>query len=403
VTVRQRLLPVLLLTLPLAASAADWPQFRGPEGSGVSPEKGLPDKWDATTNVRWKVDLPGRGLSCPVVAGGRVYVTACSGYREGRLQVLCYDEKTGKKLWERQFASTGNTSCHPKTCMAAPTPVTDGQAVYALFATGDLAAISADGDLLWYRSLVGDYPNLTNQVGMAASPVLAGDVLLLPMENAGDSFRAGVDRRTGRNVWKQDQPRNINWVTPTVHGSGKDAMAVFHTAQEVTAYDITTGKVRWTLPGTGASETVSAASGEGLVFVSGREFRALRPSADGAAPEVVWKSTKLASSYASPVYYEGTLYVLTNTGLKAVNPKTGEEKWLKRLDGPFAASPVLADGKAFIVNEKGKAFVLALNNDRAPEVLSANDLSETFLATPSIANGAIYLRSDQHLWCIGKK
>src|SRR6185312_9458939 len=100
------------------------------------------------------------------------------GYRESRLHVLCLDEATGKKLWERQFTSTGSTSCHPKTCMAAPTPVTDGKHVYALFATGDLAALDRDGNLLWYRSLARDYPDMTNQVGMAASPVLAGDTLL---------------------------------------------------------------------------------------------------------------------------------------------------------------------------------------------------------------------------------
>ncbi len=139
------------------------------------------------------------------------------------------------------------------------------------------------------------------------------------------------------------------------------------------------------------------------MFVSGREFRALKPGADGTAPEVVWSSKKLAAAYASPVYHEGTLYVLVNVGLKGVNPKTGEELWLLRLDGPFAASPVIADGKAFIVNEKGRAFVLGLNNDKAPEVLAANDLDETILATPTVANGAVYLRSDQHLWCFGKK
>src|SRR5262249_16859757 len=161
----------------------------------------------------------------------------------------------------------------------------------------------------------------------------------------GDSFRAGLDRATGKNRWKQDQPATINWVTPAVYGDGPARTAVFHTNAEVTAYDVETGKVRWTLPAPGTSETVSPAPGGGLVFVSGREFRALKPGADGTPPEVVWSSKKLASSYASPVYHEGTLYVLTNAGLKGVNPKTGEELWLKRVDGPFAASPVIADNK----------------------------------------------------------
>jgi outer membrane protein assembly factor BamB len=233
--------------------------------------------------------------------------------------------------------------------------------------------------------------------------VLAGETLLLPMENAGDSFRAGVDRRTGRNLWKQDQPPNINWVTPVVYCEGGTATAVFHTIKDITGYDPETGAVRWALPVACASELASPTTGEGLVFVPGLEFRALRLSTSGAAPEVVWHSTKLFSQYASPVCHDGTLYVLTTTGLKGVNARTGEEKWLKRLDGPFAASPVCADGKVYVVNELGKTFVLGLNPDRAPEVLSVNALDETILATPSVANGAIYLRSDQHLWCIGKK
>src|SRR5207244_4427325 len=109
-----------------------------------------------TENIRWKAALPGRGLSCPIITGGKVFVTACSGYMQNRLHVICFNEKTGEKLWERQLTSTGNPQCHPKTNMAAPTPATDGKAVYALFATGDLAAIDLDGTLLWYRSLVTD-------------------------------------------------------------------------------------------------------------------------------------------------------------------------------------------------------------------------------------------------------
>src|SRR4051794_30951986 len=140
------LAPVCMAALFCAGAwSADWPAFRGTNGSAVSDETGLPVKWSKSDGLRWKVDLPGRGLSNPVIAAGRVYVTACSGYRMTRLHVICLDEATGKKLWERHFTATGNTACNGVTNMAAPTPVTDGQAVYALFATGDLAAIGRDG------------------------------------------------------------------------------------------------------------------------------------------------------------------------------------------------------------------------------------------------------------------
>jgi outer membrane protein assembly factor BamB len=405
----------LTLTILAALSAAsgsraeDWTGFRGPGGKAVSAEKNLPDKWSQTEGLRWAVDLPGRGLSCPVVAGGKVFVTACTGYRETRLHVLCFDEATGKKLWERQFNATGNTGCHPKTNMAAPTPVTDGKNVYALFATADLAAYDADGNLLWMRSLVGDYPNLANQVGMASSPTLTGDVLLLAMENVGDSFRAGIDKKTGQNVWKIDQPRDINWVTPFLFGEGKDQVAVFYTMKEITAYDPATGRMRWTLPVEKTSSMVSPTTGSGLLFVPGQELLALKPGPDNTSPQVVWKSTRLQSTYASPVFHEGRLYALTNVGVRAVNAQTGEaikteksgEEWFQRVNGPFAASPVLADGKLYIVNEKGTTTVIKLGP--SPEVIATNELNDTILATPTVANGAIYLRSDKKLYCIGVK
>src|SRR5262249_34477876 len=140
-----------LLGLSPATTAGDWPQVRGPRAGGGSDEKGLPTNWGTPQGPRGKVDLPGRGGSSPIVVGGRVYVTASSGIDDKRLHVLCFDVATGKKLWERQFWGTGNSACHPKTCMAAPTPVTDGERVYALFATGDLACLDKDGNLIWYR------------------------------------------------------------------------------------------------------------------------------------------------------------------------------------------------------------------------------------------------------------
>src|SRR2546428_749632 len=165
-----RLLSFSLFLVPFSfALAADWPQWRGPGGGGGAEEKGLPVPWSATENVRWKGELPGRGLSAPVIAAGRVYVTAATGHDQDRLHVLCFDEATGRKLWERQFWATGTTLCHPKTNMAAPTPATDGKHVYALFATQDLACLDADGNLLWFRSLTGDYPTVGNNVGMASS------------------------------------------------------------------------------------------------------------------------------------------------------------------------------------------------------------------------------------------
>jgi outer membrane protein assembly factor BamB len=379
------------------ARAGDWPQFRGPGGTAVSAETGLPTRWGPDENLHWKADLPGRGLSSPVIAAGKVYITACTGPLQGRLHVLAFDADTGKKLWERQLHATGNTLCHSKTCMAAPSPVTDGERVFALFATGDLAAFDAAGNLLWYRALARDYPAMTNQVGMAASPILWQDVLLLPMESAGASFAAGLDARTGRNLWKVERPREINWVTPLLLAHSGRAEVLFQSGQEVTAYDAASGKKRWThrAPSSGIP---SAAAGDGLVVLASGV--ALRLGQEDAGPQVAWKAAKLRPAYGSPVYYDGRVYALNSSSivLNCFAGKDGKVLWQERVQGPFAASPVAGDGKVYLVNEAGLTTVIQAG-DR-PAVLGRNALGETILATPAIANGAIFLRSDQHLFCV---
>jgi outer membrane protein assembly factor BamB len=392
------LLFAVLLVRP--AWAGEWPQFRGPGGTAVSEETGLPSKWSETENVRWKAELPGRGVSSPVIAGGRVYVTASSAYRQRRLHVLCFDTHTGKKLWERQVASTGNTMCHPKTSMAGPTPVTDGRNIYALFATGDLAAFDRDGDLRWYRALQRDYPDITNQVGMAASPVLAGDVLLLPLENAGDSFALAVDAKTGRNRWKVPRRRDINWVTPIVMRFRGKTAALFQTSGEITAYDASNGEVLWSYKNEHLGSVPSPAVVDDLVIVPGNPSVALRLS-EGDKPEVVWKSRKLSAAYASPVAYKGRLYAMTGIGVICLDASTGEEIWRERLGHGFSASLVIADGKLYVAKEDGDTSIVQLGDK--PTILANNVLKGQLLATPAIANGAIYLRTDTHLYCIATK
>jgi outer membrane protein assembly factor BamB len=399
---------VLSILLPASlAAAGDWPQFRGPEGSGVSDETGLPVKWGPKENVRWKVDVAGRSVSSPVVVGGRVYVTSASGVRSekveslNRLHVFCFDAKDGKELWHRQLAATGNTGSHPKSSMAAPTPVATADGVYALFATADLAAFDRDGNLRWYRSLASDYPKIANQVGMAASPVLAGDVLVVPMDSDGESFLAAVSTKDGKNLWKVERPKDINWVTPAVRTAGGRSEILFQSRFGLTAYDPKAGKKLWNHATESSTIPTPVVVGD-EVLMMGKGLVCLKPKAEGN-PEVAWTSQKLNSGSCTPVAYQDHIYNVSGAGVLVCADKYGKEVWTERLKkGKYWASPVAADGKVYVSSDEGVVTVVQAGGEN-PTVLATNDLKEEIMGTPAIADGAIYVQTVGGLYCIGKK
>ncbi|HEX7900188.1 MAG TPA: PQQ-binding-like beta-propeller repeat protein [Planctomycetota bacterium] len=371
----------------------DWGGFRGPGGRGIA-EGELPLKWSKADGVRWKADLPGRGLSCPVVAGGRVYVSACDGPDQERLLTLCFDAASGRELWRRELRATGSTQCNRKTCMAAATPAADGRRVAVLFATGDLAAFDPEGRLLWYRSLVGDYPTIGNNVGMAASPVLSGDRLFVAMENVGESFALALDVRGGANLWKHARAAKINWTTPFVMGTD----VLFQSGEELTAYDAATGALRWSLAGK-FSTIPSPTAADGLVFAPGGTSVALRP--EGKSPSPLWESKVLSSATATPTIRQGRIYTINSGGIVVCGDvATGEALWKQRIPGAYSASPVIAGDRLYAVNEAGLTTVLKLGAE--PSVLAENALEDVILASPAAAAGTLYFRSDKALYAVGR-
>lgn len=396
---------ILAFSLPLALAlpllAADWTQFKGPNATGVSPEKNLPTEWSKDKGIKWKATLPARGVSSPVVVGNRVYVTCSSGNRDDRLHVLCFDVATGKQLWHRQLQATGGTSCHPKSCMAANTPVADETGVYALFATGDLAAFDADGTLRWYRSLVGDYPTITNQVGMASSPVLVGDRLIVPMDNSGESFIAALDTKYGKNIWKTARPREINWTTPLVRKVGNTTEVLFAGPNGLEAYDVATGESRWSYkPGVGTIPT-GVLDGDALYLPVGGTSK-FKLGDRGVIEKAEWASNSLRTGMASPLVYAGKVFITDGQGLiTCADARTGKELYKERTKGAYSASPIGADGKVYCLNETGVCTVLDAKADTF-EILATNDLGEETLGTPAIANGFIFIRTDKALYAIGK-
>jgi outer membrane protein assembly factor BamB len=393
-----RVLTALIVLLASGwALAGDWPQFRGPNGNGIGTDTGLPESWSPTDNLKWKAPLPGRGLSCPVIVGNRLFVTASSGMAMTRLHVLGYDADSGERLWERQFWATGQTLCHPKTCMAGPTPVTDGKHVWCLFATNDLICLNAAGDVEWYRSLSADYPLMTNHVGRAASPVLFEDLLIVPLENQGASYLVGIDAKTGVNRWKVERPLENNWTTPVFAQRNGRTEVVLQGMRVLTGFDPRTGDKLWEVEDDGLFTIPSPVVAGDLVLAASRGMIAVKPAANGAAP-VAWKSIKLSSGTPSPLVVDGRVYTLRGDILVCGDLADGKVLWDQRLKGPFSASPVFADGKIFAVNEEGLTAVVQPGKEA--KVLSTNDLKDTILATPSIANGSLYLRSDKFIYRI---
>jgi hypothetical protein len=384
--------------------AADWLQFRGADSSGVWDGEPPPRSWGEGQNLAWKAALPGRGLSSPIVAGERVFVTASSGAAQDRLHVLCFDLRSGAKLWERQFWATGPTQCHPKTCMAAPTPASDGRRVFALFATCDLVCLDLDGGVLWLRGLALDYPNATNSVGMASSLVTARAVVVVQAENDSLSFAAGLDAETGLNRWKLPRPPKPNWASPLVvsdggrGGEGGASAVVLQSPDRLSVHDLATGSELWAHE-EACDGIPSAVAAGGVLYVPGKGLTALGVDRGRGAPEVLWRSQRLRASTPSPLVHEGRVFALSGSILNCADASSGKELWQLRLEGPFSSSLVAAGGHLYVFNEAGKGQVVRVGASGG-EVAGGGELGDTILCTPAMAPGALLVRSDGYLYKI---
>jgi outer membrane protein assembly factor BamB len=387
---------ILLAFLPLIL-AADWRQFRGTDSTGHAAVGGAPAEFDPAKNTAWKVDLPGRGLSSPIVVGDGVFVTACGGPKQTRLQVLAFDRKSGKQRWQRSFWATGPTDSHPKTSMAAPTPVSDGERIVALFASGDLVALDRDGNVLWVRSLHEENPGATDGRGLASSPVLVDGTLVVLLENQNASFATGIDVATGKGRWRIERPREPNWTSPVaIPGAAGRQLVFLQGTTRATALDPATGKEVWSLDRASDPMASSVLAGN-VLYVPGDKGLAAFELQGNGSPNLRWEKLKLNPVTASPVVLGDRIYSLRQGILVSGDVKTGEVVGQLRLKGPFSASLVTAGGLLYCLNESGLVQVVR-PNEKDGQMISSGDFGETMLATPAIADGAIYLRSDKHLW-----
>lgn len=398
------LLPLAAIALLLPeARAADWPQFRGADSNSVSADAPPPvDLSDIEKVTAWKAELPGRGPSSPIVVHGRVIVTCSSGPNQDRLHVLCFDAASGEKLWERQFWATGRTLTHPTSANAAPTPASDGNLIFAFYSSNDLACLDLEGNLKWFRGLAHDYPHAGNDVGMSSSPVVVGDVVIAQVDCQGDSFATGIDKKTGETRWRIARPRESSWSSPAVmrgDAPGGDVV-LLQSPAGLTAHRPNTGEPLWSydVPCDGIS---SSAAVDGIVYVPSKGMTALRPSGSGE-PEIVWNAQNLQPGAASVVVGDDRLYIINRSGVcTCASAKDGEILWRLRLDGDFWGTGVLAGGRLYCVSQKGNIQVVQPSADgKSGEIVGTGQLDGTIQCSPAVADGAMYVRSDGHLWKI---
>ncbi len=380
-------------------SADDWRQFRGDNASGHAMDANVPTEWSENSQPTWTTGLPGRGLSCPIVVGNRVIVTASSGPEDDRLHVLCFNTNTGEQIWKRQFWATGNTRSHRKMSNATPTPVSDGKQIYAFFSSNDLICLDLNGNLTWFRGITHDYPNASNSLGMSSSPVVADDTVVVQVEADSESFAMGLNTANGVTRWKKDRPRKANWTSP-VHWTANDSDAVLlQSSKGVSAVEPKTGKVIWEFKES-ASTIPSSTADESTIYIPSKGITAVRPNGNGV--EVLWNANKLSPSTASPVIANGRIYCINRAGaLTCGNVKDGSILWQFRVKGPFSATPVYANGYLFAVNEEGLLQVVDAAGEKA-KLAGEYNLGETVLSTPAISDGALYIRSDGKLWKFGQ-
>lgn len=427
----------ILLALPAAARADDWPQLRGSSGGVVDSKLLPPASWGPSENVAWKFAVPGHGWSSPIVVGGRVFVTTCvadekvkapkTGYYapldakkhagEHRWLLLCLDAATGKVLWERE-AHRGEPQhpIHVKASYASETPASDGERIYAYFGNVGLYCYDVAGKLLWSRTW--DVVPTRLRWGTGASPILHGDRLYLVNDNEKESFLVAIDKRTGKDVWKVARDEKSNWATPFVWVHPKRTEIITCGTKKVRSYDLD-GKLLWELGPMSSICVPMPVTGHGLLYVSSgyeygrpRPVYAVRPGASGdislgkdetSNQFVAWYREPAGAYHPTPLLLGDYLYVLYSTGyLACFDARTGKTVYdRQRLEGFFTASPWTCDGKIFCLSEEGTTYVVKAGPTF--EHLSENRLDEVTMATPAIADGRLFLRTFDSLYCFVKR
>lgn len=427
-----------LLTLVPAetgdSSGAFWPQWRGPHGIGVSPSANPPVRWSEDENVRWKVAVPGKGHSSPIVWGDLVFVTtsvpvpgteepvrvdeSLPEWRRGgntpsadiAYQLIAFDRQSGQVRWQKTArVARPHEGTHQDGSWASPSPIADSERVYAFFGSGGLYAFDFDGTPVWETDL-GDM-SIKMAFGEGSSPAIFDDTLVVNWDHEGQSFIVALEARTGREVWRRDRDEATSWATPLVVEQGGKAQVITSATSRIRSYALDSGQLLWEMGGMTANTIPTPVFEDGVVFATsgfrGNALLAIDLQKATRDPEnvVLWRYDRDTPYVPSPLVYQGHLYFLksNNAILSCLDAKTGGVNYgpvrVEGIDGVYA-SPVGAAGRVYIVGRNGTSVVL--KNGPTYEVLSTNELDEKFDASPALVEGSIFLRGHGHLYCLAE-
>ena len=415
ITGKKSFLLILSALIPCFMKA-DWPQFRGPDGQGHSKEKNVPLEWSDEKNVKWKMAVPGKGFSSPVIFNKQIWMT--SAENEGKsLHAICLDKTSGKLIHNIKVITTDNPGpLHRLNGYASPTPAIDKEHVFVHFGPRGTACLNKKGEVIWKNTNL-DYNVIQ---GGASSPILHNDVLFLTCDGIDFQFLVALEKQTGKVIWKQDrghleaaaQKRAIakmSYSTPLIQSVGGTNQLVCSGADHVASYNINDGKEIWWMPYNGFSIVGRPSYGNSLFYVVGSIRQdhfciyAIQPGKGQLKnKQIKWKYSKGVPHVSSPILVDTEIYFVHDGGVAScLNAITGELIWNERLGGNYDASPIEIQNRLYFLNREGKTTVLSAG--KKFDKLATNQLKGTFKASPAVADEALFLRSDTHLFRIEKK
>ena len=409
---------LLLACLVAPAAAQDWPQFRGPRSDNTTSAKALPTRWSKNENVAWRVDLPGKGWSSPVLAGGKLYLTTAVAQGSNQdaagprsLRALCLDSSSGKVLWNGEvFAESADTpAIHSKNSHASPTPIVADGRLYVHFGHEGTACLDLSGQKIWEQRGL-KYPPVH---GGGASPVLVEGMLVFPCDGESGPFLAALKSDNGSIAWRTPRSsapgRKFSFCTPTVIQHEQETQIISPFSDAMAAYLPQNGKELWKVRYSGYSVIAQPAFGNGLIYFTtsydAPVTYAVRPGGSGDVTDshVAWTQDKRSPNTPSPVLHGTELYQVADNGIAScLDARTGKIHWQERTARSTSASPLLSGNTLYILDEFGTTTMLATGTTFRK--LGENKLTgERTLATPVPAEGALFIRTETSLYRIGKR